>query len=475
MSGVRAGRDLTTGSLPGGIVAIAWPLMLSSLLQTLYNLADAFWLGMLGKTALVAPTVTMNLVFLFMALGMGLGMGGTTLVAQYRGAGRTEEMRRAAGQTLLILGAVSVVLAVAIVALSRPLLQLMRTPADAMQATLGYFRWIMGGMPFMFGFFVYQSIYTGLGDTLKPLQVNFVTIVVNVLLDPVLIFGMGPFPAMGVEGAAVATVFSRALASFLGLSRLRSGHGGLRLGLSDLRPNLPMVKKITRIGVPISLGQSGTALGFTVLISIVNTFGSAVVAAFGIGNRIVGMAVMPGHGLGQATGTAVGQNLGAGLKERAERAVRISLVIIGALFLPATALMFFYGAGISRIFIDNPDVVAYGEDLFRIISPSVFVFGFFMVILGAFQGSGHTMPVMALNMSRLWLIRIPAAIVLARWLAMGPRGIWLAMFLSNVLTSAAAFLWFSRGSWKEAVIDREAWRGGSLGRRLFGTQRGISR
>ncbi|MGM0627186.1 MAG: MATE family efflux transporter, partial [Candidatus Fermentibacterota bacterium] len=218
MSPARAGRDLTRGPLLGGIVAIAWPLMLSSLLQTLYNLADAFWLGMLGKTALVAPTVTMNLVFLFMALGMGLGMGGTTLVAQYRGAGRTRDMRRAAGQTLLVLGVVSVFFAVVIVALSRPILQLMQTPADAMDQTLGYFRWIMGGMPFMFGFFVYQSIYTGLGDTFKPLQVNFVTIVVNVLLDPILIFGLGPFPAMGVEGAAVATVFSRAMASFLGLS-----------------------------------------------------------------------------------------------------------------------------------------------------------------------------------------------------------------------------------------------------------------
>lgn len=474
MSPAGAGRDLTRGPMLGGIVAIAWPLMLSSLLQTLYNLADAFWLGMLGKTALVAPTVTMNLVFLFMAVGMGLGMGGTTLVAQYRGAGRTGDMRRAAGQTLLVLGAVSAFFAVAIVALSRPILHLMQTPADAMDQTLGYFRWIMGGMPFMFGFFVYQSIYTGLGDTFRPLQVNFVTIVVNVLLDPILIFGLGPFPAMGVEGAAVATVFSRALASFLGLSRLRSGHGGLRLGRADLRPHLPTISKIARIGVPISLGQSGTALGFTVLITIVNTFGSAVVAAFGIGNRIVGMAVMPGHGLGQATGTAVGQNLGAGLKDRAERCVRISLLIIGALFLPVTAVMFFHGAGISRIFIDNPEVVAYGRNLFRILSPSVLVFGFFMVILGAFQGSGHTMPVMVLNMSRLWLIRIPAAIVLARWLAMGPKGIWLAMFLSNILTSAAAFFWFSRGTWKRAMIERKP-RGGTWSGRVPGADRGLTR
>jgi putative MATE family efflux protein len=474
MRGATAGRDLTRGPLLGGIVAIAWPLMLSSLLQTLYNLADAFWLGMLGKTALVAPTVTMNLVFLFMALGMGLGMGGTTLVSQYRGAGRPEDMRRAAGQTLLVLGGVSVFFAVVIVALSRPLLQLMQTPADAMDQTLGYFRWIMGGMPFMFGFFVYQSIYTGLGDTFRPLQVNFVTIIVNVLLDPILIFGLGPFPEMGVSGAAVATVASRAMASFLGLSRLRSGHGGLRIRRRDLLPHLPTIRKIARIGVPISLGQSGTALGFTVLISIVNTFGSAVVAAFGIGNRIVGMAVMPGHGLGQATGTAVGQNLGAGLRDRAERSVRISLFIIGALFLPATAAMFFYGAGISELFIDNPEVVAYGESLFRIISPSVFVFGFFMVLLGAFQGSGHTMPVMVLNMSRLWVLRIPAALLLARLLSMGPTGIWLAMFISNIVTSAAAFVWFSRGTWKRAVIDRGK-PGGAWSRRMPGPGRGLTR
>ncbi len=450
-----AGRDMTRGPLTRNLLAVAWPIMLSFLLQTLYNLADAFWLGKLGKTALTAPVITMHIVFVGMALAMGLGMAGTTLVSQYRGARRFGDMGRAGGQTLVILSIVGTVLAAAGLSLSTPLLRLLQTPPDAFHETLVYMRWIMAGIPLMFVFFVYQGIHTGMGDTIDPLHLSVISVGLNVVLDPILIFGIGPFPRMEVAGAAVATCVARALASGIGLARLFAGDRGFKLHRGDLAWDRPMAGKILRIGLPVALGQMGTALGFTFLIGIVNRFGSAVTAAFGIGNRIIMMANVPAMGLSQANATAVGQNLGAESPERAARSVRNSVLLTGGILFPITTCMFFFGAAISRLFINDPEVVQYGHDLFRIISPSVLAFGFVLVMLGSFRGSGHTLPVMVLNMGRLWIIRIPAAYLLALVAGMGPTGLWLGMFLSNTITAVAAIAWFSTGSWKRKVIGPE--------------------
>jgi len=450
------GRDLTQGPLARNLFAVAWPVMVSSLLQTLYNLADAFWLGKIGKSALVAPTVTMQISFVAFAVAMGLGMGGSTLVSQYKGAGRPSEVARAGGQTLSLLTVAGIAVALIGMALAGPLLRVLQTPADAFRGTLVFLRWILVGVPFTFIFFVYSGISTGLGDTLAPLRINLITVVLNAVIDPILIFGLGPLPAMGVGGAAFATCLCQVISAFLGLQRLRRGDSGFPLRRADLRWNREMATRILKIGIPMSLGQAGTALGFTVLIGVVNTFGSAVTAAFGVGNRIINMAMVPAMGLSQACGAAVGQCLGAGRPDRAARAVWIGARMLTAILLPITVLTFFFGAPISRAFINDPEVVQYGRDLFQITSFSVFAFGFVLVLLGAFRGSGHTLPVMVLNIARLWVLRVPGAWLLAKTLRMGPTGIWWAMFFSNTLVAIAAAIWFATGSWKRSVIEPQA-------------------
>ncbi len=440
--------DMTSGSVRGKLILLAWPVMLSHLLQTLYNLADAFWLGKLGRQALTAPTITMHVVFIGVALAMGLGAAGTTLVSQYKGGGREDLAAGVAGQLLTLLTGLGIVLGVVGFLLTPQILRLLQTPPDAWRMTYDYMRWIWAGIPMLFAFTVYQGVSTGLGDTVGPMQVNLISVVLNVILDPILIFGLGPIPPMGVVGAAVATVFCRGIASVIGVSRLIRGRGGLRIRLSHMKPQSSMVGRILRIGLPVGMGQMGTSMGFTMMIGIVNSFGSAVTAAFGVGNRIIHMAMVPAMGLSQANATAVGQNLGAGDESRAESSVRSSLFLIGVILLPLTVLMFFFGGDISRAFVDDPTVVALGRTMFRITTPSVFVFGFLLVILGSFQGSGHTMPVMVLNMSRLWVLRVPAAYLLAYTAGMGAMGIWWAMFISNTVIAVSGWLWFRTGSWK---------------------------
>ncbi len=453
MRQTSTGFDLTQGPITRRLLQMAWPAMLSSFLHNIYNLVDAFWLGKLGMTALVAPTVTMHVVFIGIAVAMGLGGGGMTLVSQYRGAGDFRSLSRAAGQTVTLLLSVSVVLAAAGLIFMRPILLFMQTPADALSDTTAYMFWILIGMPFLFAFFVYQSIHTGLGDTMSPLRVNLIAVTVNLVLDPLLIFGYGPFPAWGTAGAAIATSISYFIGCVVGFSRMLSGHSGFKLRLSDMRIDRVMLRRIVKIGLPMSAGQATTALGFTLLLGIVNTFGSAVTAAFGVGNRIIMMTMIPVFGLAQANAAAVGQNLGADRPDRASSSVKASAGLIAAILLPVTTATFFFGAAISRIFVDDPQVAQYGQDLFRITSPSVFTFGFIMVLLGAFQGAGYTVPIMVLNVGRLWLLRIPASYLLAVTLGLGPIGLWWGMFISNTATAAAAAIWFSRGSWKRKAID----------------------
>ncbi|MBD3279039.1 MAG: MATE family efflux transporter [Candidatus Aegiribacteria sp.] len=441
--------DMTAGSVRKKLLLLAWPVMLSHLLHTLYNLADAFWLGKLGRQALNAPTITMHVVFIGFALAMGLGAAGTTLVSQYKGAGKEEKAADVAAQLLSLLTGIGLVLGVAGYLLTPTLLDLLQTPPDSWQMTYDYMRFIFMGIPLLFAFTVYQAVSTGLGDTLGPMQVNLVSVILNLILDPILIFGFGPIPPMGVVGAAVATVFCRAVASFFGVARLFRGRKGFRIHIRQMLPQLETVKKILKIGLPVGMGQMGTSLGFTVMIGIVNSFGSAVTAAFGVGNRIIHMAMVPAMGLSQANATAVGQNLGAGDPERAEESVHSALLIIGSILLPVTTLMFFFGGDIARAFVNDPAVIELGRTMFHITTPSVFVFGFLLVILGSFQGSGHTMPVMVLNMSRLWALRIPGAYLLAYAASIGAHGIWWAMFISNTVTAVSGWLWFKTGSWKK--------------------------
>jgi MATE family, multidrug efflux pump len=452
MTPANSGHDMTKGPLARTLLVVAAPIMLSFLLQTLYNLVDAFWLGKLGVASLAAPTITMNIIFIGISVAMGIAGGGSTIVSQFKGAKRYREMTRAGGQTMILLLVTGVILTVIGLLLAEPLLRLLHTPEDAFGPTRDYLVWILYGMPFMFAFFVYQSIYMGIGDTVGPMQVNLISVALNMVLDPILIFGWGPIPPMGVVGAALATVISRALAAGLGMYRLFHGDRGFQLHLSDLKWDGPLSRRILKIGLPISFGQAGTSLGFTLLMGIVNTFGTSVVAAFGIGHRIIHLAMVPSMSLSQANATAVGQNLGADQPARASASVKYSALMIGAILLPLTTLMFFFGDSVSGWFTNDTEVIKYGHDLFRITSYSVFTFGFVMVLLGSFQGSGHTLPVMILNMSRLWLIRIPFAWLLARHLGMGPTGLWWAMFLSNTVTAIAATIWFSLGTWKRKVI-----------------------
>lgn len=443
---------LLSGSIPGALLRLSLPVMATFLLQTLYSMADAFWLGKLGREAISAPGISFPILFFFVSLGAGFSVAGTALVSQYTGSGQKDQADLAAGQTLIFLLMGAVIISLAGVMASGSILRLMQTPADVFVNAHLYLRVLFVGIPFMAISFVYGGIMRGVGDAVTPMIIDIATNLLNILLDPFFIFGWGFFPRMGVAGAALVTVGCRFLASAACVALLISGTRGLKVRWPQMRPRWNYLGRIMRIGMPAAIGQSGASLGFMVTQGFVNSFGSAVVGAFTVAVRVIHLINVPGMGFSAGASALIGQNLGAGQIKRAEKTVWWGVGMVAAFLAVGCSLLVFASEPIIRLFINDPEVIAEGIVLFRVISYSVFFFGIIMVVFGAFQGSGKTTPVMVLSLTRLWLLRIPLAYLFSFILAWGHLGIWWGMFISNVVISLLGLYWFSRGTWKQKVI-----------------------
>ncbi|MFP4375186.1 MAG: MATE family efflux transporter [Spirochaetaceae bacterium] len=453
---VTPASEITSArTLYATLVRLATPIMLANVFQMLYNLADAFFLGRVGREAVSAVAISFNIVMLIVVVGAGLATAGQTLISQSRGRDDQEKVDFYLGQTTTSLLGFSVIISLGGGVLIPALLALLQVPPDAFAQTQQYLHIIFAGLPFMFLFFVMQAAMQGIGDSMTPLLIQAGTIVLNVALDPLLIFGVGPLPRMEVAGAAVATVISRSAGSAVALAILLRGGHGLHLKPRNLIPRLPAIRLFFRVGAPISVGQGLSGLGFVVLQGIVNGFGTAVIAAFGVGARIIGLFNMPVIGFSRATATLVGQSIGAGRPEQAKTVLRQSVLTILIFISVGMFLTFFFGNAVVRFFVDDAAVVEVGAVMFRVVSISVIPFAMFTVANGAFQGAGDTKPVLYLNVARLWGLRVPVAYLLAVAVGIGPLGVWISMVVSNVVTAAAGFWILGKGRWLTA-LDQSA-------------------
>jgi len=453
--------NLLEGNLARNIIKVGYPMALGSLAQTLYNLADAFWLGKLGRNALSAPIISFFIIFFLISIGLGFSISGTALVSQYTGAGKKESANRSAGNLLSFLVLISIVFGGLGLLLDKTLLGLLKTPAETFDLTLSYYRIMMIGMPLAFPIFVYQSAMNGIGDTVSPLKIILVTTGINLILDPLLIFGWLGFPALGVSGAALATVITRGMASAAGLYLFFSGKKGIKLKPFHLKPDRKISALMFKIGVPSAVGFSGASLGFIVLMGIVNQFGTAVISAYGIVMRVIHFFMLPAMGISAAVTAIVGQNLGAGNIQRAKSTVGKGMMMILAIIIPAVIITAIFGKEVTRFFIPGDPLIHWlGQTMFYITPPSLIFFGMSTVLEGAFQGAGYTVPVMVNSLARIWLFRIPFVYILSMVILNGPAdidasvGIWWGMVFSNAASFLLLLTWYKKGKWAKTRIDK---------------------
>lgn len=457
--------NLTESGIVKPLLFLSLPIVLTNLMQTAYNLADTFWLGQYSTDALAAISFAFPMVFLLISLGMGLSVAGSVLVAQHTGADETDQAEYAASQTVTFAVLVSAILGVIGYPFVRQFLSFLGASPDVLPGATAYMQVVALGLPFMFGFFVFISLMRGAGDTITPMLVMFGTVVINVILDPFLINGwaVGPFafPELGIQGAAVATVFSRGLAMLVGLAIMLSGTRGIQINLADMRPDLRYLRKILRIGLPASIEGTGRALSINALLIVVGLFSTSVVAAFGIGTRVFSVIFLPAVAVARGVETMTGQNVGASKYDRAQEANYVAAKgLFGVLGIVGVAI-FFVPTPIISVFSNDPEVIEIGAEFLRYVALSFGFIGIQRTFAGGFRGSGKTLIAAAISITTLALIRLPIAYVASRgvlptdlWFLGQPdvRGIWIAFFVSNVAGAIIAWLWFRRGTWRDGGV-----------------------
>ncbi|MBU7026312.1 MAG: MATE family efflux transporter [Theionarchaea archaeon] len=440
------------------LLILSWPIVVSNLLHSMYNLVDAFWLGKLGgeesTNAVAALQISWPIVFLLIAMAFGFGSAGIALVAQYTGAKNTKEANKSAGQVIslsLLFGATVGVLGF----ISSPaIVDVLGIQKGIAEVAVTYLKIIFLGLPFMFTSIIFGFLLRAYGDMITPMKVEAATVAINLVLDPILIFGLLGFPRMGVAGAAIATVFSRSVSTLIALYILFSGRSGVKLTVPYIKPEKWRVAQIFRIGIPASIGYSGTASGFVILLFIIAKLPNqgAVLAGYGVANRLTNFMFMVIQGLGIGVSTILGQSLGADNIPRAEEVVKKGMALMFFVLTVAALSLFSVRELVIQIFINNPDVVYEGANFLRIFVFGMPFFGIFRAVNASFIGSGHNVPTMVLEISRLWGMGIPFAYLFGFVLHWNATGVWSGMALSNILGGVFALALLRTGIWKKKVI-----------------------
>ncbi len=446
------GADYTKIPLRKAVFLLAVPMVLELVLESTFAVVDIFFVAKLGPSAVATVGLTESLLFLLYAMGMGLAMAVTAVIARRIGEGKREEAAVTAVQAILVALLVSVPFAVAGIVYAQDLLRLMGADAWTLEHGYPYMQWMLGCNAVIILLFVINAIFRGAGDAAIAMRVLWLANGLNIVLCPLLIFGIGPFPEMGIEGAALATVIGRGTGVLYQLWSLFRGGQHIRVVASQLAVHGAIMWNIVRTSLG-GVGQMIVAMtSWIFLMRILANLGSEAVAAATIAIRIMMFTLMPAWGMSNAAATLVGQNLGAGEPGRAEASVwRIGWYNMAFTVL-ISVLFFFLHDRLIAIFTDDPAVIAIGGEWLRILSYSYFVYGWWMVSVQAFNGAGDTVTPTKINLVFFWLIQIPLSYVLAINLDWQHTGVFWAVFVSE--TSVGLFtLWlFSRGKWKTAQV-----------------------
>jgi putative MATE family efflux protein len=453
-------EEILHGPVVATMFRLSWPVMVSSLLNMVYNMTDTFWVGHLPKAenaaAVAGLQVSGPVVWFLIAVAFGFGSAGLALVSQFIGAHNENHAEKAAGQTMALGILLGFAVAVAGVLLSPVVLPILTPDRAISSAAISYTRIIFIGMPAIFVTALYTQIMNAYGDTVTPMVINVITVGLNVILDPFMIFGWGPFARMTVAGAALATILCQMLAAAISLWVLVTGRRKLRVTWRDLRPEASWVRRILRIGIPASVGASGTSFGFIVLTGIIGRTPNPTVAlsAYGIGDRMFSITSLINDGAGVGIATMVGQALGADMKERAVAVVRQGTTAIVLLMGVASVFLKIISPLVFRAFIPSqPEIIAEGVLFMSIFLWANPFFGLMMGVQSAFQGSGHNVPNMILDLTRLWGLRLPLVWFFAMMMKLGSRGVWIGMSASNVVAGLLSLVLLLTVDWRKKVIE----------------------
>jgi putative MATE family efflux protein len=446
-------RDLTSESLGRAILLLAVPMVLEMVMESIFAVADIFWVSKLGADAVAVAGMTETLMTVLYTLAMGLAMGTGAVVARRTGGKDPDGAARGAVQAIILGVVASAVIGLAGALAGPRLLAFMGGSPAVVTMGASYARVMFGGCATVLLIFVINAAFRGAGDASITMRTLWLANALNIVLGPCFIFGLGPFPRLGVTGAAVATTIGRGVGVLYQLRCLLGARGRLRVTAAHLGFDGATAKTILRLSSSGMLQMFVGMLSWPVLMKVVVApFGSLVVAGYMIAFRVVMFALLPSWGLGNAAATLVGQNLGAKRPERGEQAVWRA-AFYNVVFLGCVGLLFVVFAGdIVRLFSAEPEVVAAGGRCLRIVAAGFVFYAYGMVVTQAFNGAGDTRTPMYINLICFWVWEIPAAYVLSKPLGLGPSGIFFAIAAAFSLVAVLGVTMFRKGRWKSVQV-----------------------
>ncbi len=450
---VRGTRhDYTSGSISRAIVLLAIPMVLEMLMESLFALSDVFFVSRLGASAVATVGLTESMMIIVYTLAMGLAIGGSAMVARRVGEKDANGAARAAVQALIVGAVASAVLGLVGAIFAPELLTLMGAAPDVLATGTTFTRVMLGGSGTAFLLFVVNSAFRGAGDAAVSMRVLWLANGLNIVLGPMLIFGIGPFPELGVTGAAVATTIGRGVGLLFALRILVRGAGHLRVLREHIVLELETMRTLLRLSVNATFQVLVGSLSWMVLIRLMAGFGSAAMAGYTIAVRMVMFCLLPAWGLGNAAATMVGQALGARNPERATQAVwtaaRYNVTFLGAvgvLFVAATTpivALFTHDATVHDVAVPGLRLMAFGFPLYA----------FGMVLTQAFNGAGDTRTPTRINIGVFWIFELPLAWGLARYTSLGPQAVFVSVLAAYSLLAAVSAVAFRAGRWRTTTV-----------------------
>jgi putative MATE family efflux protein len=445
-------QDYTAGSLNRAILLLAIPMVLEMVLESLFAVVDVFFVGRLGADAVATVGLTESLLTLIFAVAIGLSMSTTAMVARRIGE-KDPEGASVAGVQAVILGlAISLVVGVPGFVYAPELLKLMGASPDIVATGSGYARIALGGCGAVMMLFLNNAIFRGAGDAAIAMRLLWISNIINLILDPCLIFGIGPFPRLGVTGAALATFIGRSIGVLYQFYRLARGTERLASLAHHLGLNLVILWRLIRVSITGILQFAIANTSWIALVRIVSTFGAAALAGYTIAIRILIFVILPSWGLSNAAATLVGQNLGAGKPDRAEASVWRT-GFYNMLFLGGVGvLMILFAQPIIRLFTHDPEVIPLAASSLRILSYGNIGYAYGMIMLQAFNGAGDTVTPTWVNLFGFWFLEIPLAYWLAIPMGLRSKGAYFSIVIAEGAIALAGVILFRRGRWKHQRI-----------------------